>query len=471
MKTIRFNLIPALALCATGLFASNDWLNIYYRQDGRVRVSANALTEIDSVYFTAPDSILPDSFTHINIQSKINGLETVPLSEADSLILGTNIPTLYIDTDPYVEEITSKTDYLKASLRYIPYGDGTDTLVSEVNIRGRGNTTWLYPKKPYRLKFDKKQSIGGLRKAKSFVLLANFLDNTMLKDAIAYKMADLLGMPFANGAKPVNLVFNRRYRGTYILTEKTGINAGSVDIDETTGILWELDTYFDEDYRFVSDTYGIPCMAKDPDFMEIADGDSLAADSIWRHWKEDLNHTISNATGENWEDFFDAEQMVKFVLVNNLMANHEISFPKSVKLYKEHIDGKYKMGPVWDFDWTLGYNLTVSTPYLVNLETGSYDFFRPIFQSKTFQQAFREEFIRFRDELLPALFDYIDSMAKEVRTAAYQDAAIWKREHWGETYENVEINKSRFDENIEFIKNYIQERISLIEASPNFLLY
>lgn len=470
MKTIRFNFISALVLCAIGIFASNDWLNIYYKQDGRVRVSANALTEIDSVYFTARDSIHPDKFTHINLQTKINGLESVPLSEADSMILGTNIPTLYIDTDPYVEEITSKTDYLKAVLRYIPYSDGTDTLVSEVNIRGRGNSTWTYPKKPYRLKFDKKQSLGGLKKAKSFVLLANYIDPSLMKNAVAFKIAQQLGMPYCNHSIPVNLVLNGTNHGSYQLTEKVGINAGSIDIDENKGILWELDIHLDEAFQFTPKAYPIPAMVKDPDFMEIADGNIEKAQELWAFWKTDLEAALDSIKHGNWKNAFDIHHLADYILINNILGNHEISHPKSVFLYKEAPEEKYKFGPAWDFDWTMGYQFNVSTP-IINIKSPINSMYLKILESPDFQKVFSEKFAEFKDCYLPALLKYIDEYAASIRLSAYQDADIWTQERVLDNPANPPIRKSRFDDAVLEFKEWLLLRIALIEASPNFLLY
>lgn len=52
------------------------------------------------------------------------------------------------------------------------------------------------PKKPYRLKLDKKTSILGLPEAKNRVLLANFQDYTLMTNAVAMKIGQLLGLPF-----------------------------------------------------------------------------------------------------------------------------------------------------------------------------------------------------------------------------------------------------------------------------------
>ena len=68
-------------------------------------------------------------------------------------------------------------------------------------------------KKPFRFKFDKKQSPFGLAKGKSWVLLANFLSDAQLNNAIAMRTAQLVGASYANHMIPVELYINGSYRG------------------------------------------------------------------------------------------------------------------------------------------------------------------------------------------------------------------------------------------------------------------
>lgn len=64
----------------------------------------------------------------------------------------TNLPTIYINTVDN-KPIVSKEDYIDATLYYV---DETGVKIyTELEIRGRGNSTWGLEKKPYRIKFEK----------------------------------------------------------------------------------------------------------------------------------------------------------------------------------------------------------------------------------------------------------------------------------------------------------------------------
>ena len=446
---------------------NNDksWLKIYYESEGLKRIIANPLSEIDSVWYESEGEEL---LLKVASGWNDNAME-VNVDSIQSMVLGNNIPTLYIDTDPYVDEISSKEDYLEAKFRFIPCDESMDSVVAEVGIRGRGNSSWEHPKKPYRLKFDKKQSIGHLNKAKSFVLLSNYIDNTLMKNAVAFKIAELLGMPYTNKVIPVNLVFNGQFRGNYMLSNKVGINSGSVDIDEKKGILWELDTYFDEEFKFISSRYNLPCMVKDPDFHEIAKEDEAEIDRLWQYWQNDLESALEEVANGNLREVFDVEQLINYLIVQNIVGNKEVRYPKSLFIYKESEGEKYKFGPVWDFDYAFGYDGDV-TEELFIIYRPIWKFMVRIFVDQRFLEKYKNKFNEFCEEKLDDLMAYIDWYADQCKDSAIQDAMRWPEEHYS-FIETQERNTNQFEENVKFIKSWILERIRLIKEHENCMLW
>ena len=137
------------------------------------------------------------------------------------------IPELTITTtDPSIAEIPSKDYYLEGTLAVNGRG-GYEDYTGKNEVKGRGNSTWGYPKKPYRLKLNKKAEICGLGKAKNYVLLANHLDPTLMLNSVAFKIGRLLELPFTNHAIPVDVVLNGIYKGSYLLTEQIEIGRAS----------------------------------------------------------------------------------------------------------------------------------------------------------------------------------------------------------------------------------------------------
>ena len=108
----------------------------------------------------------------------------------------TSIPTVYIDTDNSAP-ITGKEDYVKGTVTVMSDDDSEVCSELSMGIRGRGNSTWGMPKKPYRIKFDSKTNFLNLpAKAKSWVLLANYADKTLMRNAIAFEISEYIGMEY-----------------------------------------------------------------------------------------------------------------------------------------------------------------------------------------------------------------------------------------------------------------------------------
>ena len=69
-------------------------------------------------------------------------------------------------------------------------------------VRLRGNTTQEYPKKPFAIKLSKKRSVLGMPEHKRWVLLANWLDHSMIRNSVAFDIAQVVEYAWrdSNGA-------------------------------------------------------------------------------------------------------------------------------------------------------------------------------------------------------------------------------------------------------------------------------
>ena len=228
-------------------------------------------------------------------------------------------------------------------------------------MRGRGNTTWKMAKKPFRFKFDKKQSPFGLAKGKSWVLLANFLSDAQLNNAIAMRTAQLVGASHANHMIPVELYINGSYRGLYNLTEQVDLASNSVVVpDESKAALLEWDTYDGDPKR--DSTYKLPVDLKAPEIEDYVTDYGKEAATLYQ---ETLNSEIQKLTravlAERTAEVVDVPSLAAFYYVFDLTGNLELRHPKSVNVWRANIfdpQSKWVFGPVWDFDWAYGYEHT-----------------------------------------------------------------------------------------------------------------
>ena len=142
-----------------------------------------------------------------------------------------------IDVNTSGKPINSTEDYTSAKITLSGCEEKFAFSDISAGIRLRGNSTAGADKKPYRIKFDKKQGMLGLNdgnKFKSWVLLADYFDSTMLRNYTTFSLADILngGRYFSSDCTPVEVYLNGRYQGVYLLCEQTQIDNDRVNIYE-----------------------------------------------------------------------------------------------------------------------------------------------------------------------------------------------------------------------------------------------
>lgn len=371
-----------------------------------------------------------DSTPDIPLNPEPTPEDEVKDDEDDKVV---KIPHFYIDTDGGVP-IVEKRVYIDANVR-VEGGNKYEDFEARGAIRGRGNSTWGMPKKPYRFKLKEKTSLLGLAAEKSWVLLQNYIDPSLMCNAVAMKTGQLLEMPFTHHMIPVDVTLNGEYIGNYMFTEHKEVTENRINVGEG-GWLMELDTYFDEDYRFVSNKFGLPVMIQHPDLGKMADGE---AQSVFDEMKRDFNVLDELIYSEsfpnnNYLDYFDAHAFVNYLIVYMLTDNEEINHPKSTYLYKKK-GGKYCMGPIWDFDWAFGYEWRYThfvEPNRSLFWSGDKAgrgtvFFTRILEDPAIVEVFKTEWTKFRGEKYPVLVEYIKEYAETIRESHASDQKRWNQ--------------------------------------------
>lgn len=367
------------------------------------------------------------------------------------------IPELTITTtDPSIAEIPSKDYYLEGTLAVNGRG-GYEDYTGKTEVKGRGNSTWGYPKKPYRLKLNKKVEICGLGKAKNYVLLANHLDPTLMLNSVAFKIGRLLELPFTNHAIPVDVVLNGIYKGSYLLTEQIEVKENRVDLDENNSVMWELDSYWDDEPKFKSTAFNLPVMVKDPDLTT----------EQFEYWKKDFNAFTTQFAkepleGNSYVDMIDIESVAKFLITFNLVHNMEINHPKSVFLHKEG-NGKYVMGPIWDFDWAYDYEGTsnhfgrYNTPLFSSSMNGvGTAFFQRFLQDSRVKAIYKRTWQDFKNNKLDALLQYVDDYAVMLKPSVERNSELWE-------------NTRSFDTKVKELKTWLRNRADYIDSEVSKL--
>lgn len=271
----------------------------------------------------------------------------------------TNLPTVVIRTDK-ATEVTSK-EYEISSTVYVISDGGKKVHIGEkTGIRGRGNASWGFAQKPYRLKFDKKaQLLDAPAKAKKWTLLSPYGDKSMMRNILAFEISRRVGAKYTPYCQPVDVIFNGEYRGCYQLCDQIDVREGRVDITEmkpedntgdalTGGYLIEIDAYASKEKCYFWSNKGIPVTIKSPDDEKIT---AQQKKYIEEYFNNVFNKVFSDHfIHEDWGyyPYFDIDSFLKHFIVGELSGNTDTYW--SVYMYKERGDQKLYTGPVWDFD-------------------------------------------------------------------------------------------------------------------------
>jgi hypothetical protein len=268
----------------------------------------------------------------------------------------TGLPVIKIDTQGGAA-INTKTTYVQTNIALFDPNNPANNFASsgyKDRIRGRGNATWDYAKKPYKIKLDKKTDILGMGSDKDWVLLANYCDKTLLRTAIAFKTSELLAFPWTPKAHFVEVFLNDQYLGNYQIVEGIKQDSNRVNIPKDTGFIIERDGYYKQEPIWFETDNVIGYSFKHPDADDLTESDPqyIYIKDYMNEFEEVLASPSFADPDEGYQKYIDIDSWVRWFLFQNIIANMDTN-PYLTK-DDSTANSKLKMGPVWDFEWSLG---------------------------------------------------------------------------------------------------------------------
>ena len=271
----------------------------------------------------------------------------------------TNLPTLNIQTTNN-EEINSRENYVAARITIVS-NQGTKFFTDSISIRGRGNASWNFPKKPYKFKLNTKSTLLDMpASAKDWTLINTYGDKTLMRNLVAYHFSEALQMPYTVQSRLVDVVLNGEYVGTYQLTDQKEVGKNRVEVEKMAatdvqlpelsgGYFVEWDAYaYDEDLYFITNRNGIPVTVKSPK------ADAIVPEQ-YAYLTNAMNQLVDVAYSASYQNaltghraHLESETFLKYQLVNELAGNTDTYW--SMNLYKRRNDPLFYTGPVWDVD-------------------------------------------------------------------------------------------------------------------------
>ena len=342
----------------------------------------------------------------------------------------TDVPTLYIETENG-RSITSKEQYTKCTIIIVD-GDSIATY-PDTEIRGRGNSTWWNSdKKAYRIKFATKQKLLGrhFANARSWTLLANHGDKTMIRNALTYDLGRFMGMEFCPAARFVDVYLNGTYRGTYQLSDQVQAHKRRIDISEEEGCILEVanENSYEEPY-IVSTPYRITYNVKNPkdDLLTVSKRIAIG------QWIEGMERAVR---GNDFADpergyraYIDEEDLVNWYVGAEITGNIDALY--SIYMWKDADEQKMHFGPLWDLD--IGYDNSSERSMLREMEAYLGLWNRPfeqvlrrMWQDWWFANACADRLNELiANGLQQYLLDHIDSLSAAISQSQAQNYRVW----------------------------------------------
>ncbi len=380
-------------------------------------------------------------------------------------VIKTDLPVVMVNT-PNCEPILSKETFIPGATMSV-YDSGK-TYEYQCNVKGRGNSTWRKPKKPYKIKFENKQSLYGEPKDKEWVLLANYYDKSMLRNDVAFWMASNIGkFDYVPRFHFVDLILNWQYNGTYQIGEQLKIAKNRVNVGDD-GFLLEIDgKAASDEVTFKVENIYMPINIKDP---KVVPGDAN-----FNYVKDYVSRADAVLFSDNWLDetagyksLIDMQSFVEWYLIMEITKCCDARFYTSCYMNLSR-NGKLKMGPVWDFDISLGgfparksEDMYLNDPenFYVKDSTGSW--IERLFQDKEFVLSVKD---RYND-----YYSRKGEILAHIERVAIQNknSAILNNKLWGVlTYRQrsaADVESAYFEE-IAYLKRWLSTRMDWLKSA------
>lgn len=387
-------------------------------------VSADTLNEYETAHQEASDRV-------------------VALEAAAAQWLFGPLPHVTITTTSGLDPTTTET-YLDAAITI----NGPDPFSGTTQIRGRGNTSWTESaKKPWRLQLTTAASLLGIPSERSYVLLANALDPVMVRGAVAFEMgARCAGLAWTPRMRFVELTMNGTYRGLYQLGEHVEIGANKIAVVKasgTTGLALTGAYTLEIDRRYVDNgdpgfttALGVMVGMDDPDDTVPQQATYIAQ---WVQTFEDvlLDDGAWLDPGDGYARYIDMPSWVDWYLINELCATKDANEFSSIKLYKTRdtadTPGTLHLGPLWDFDRSLGNDSGPATgPWVTEpmndpAVNPGFRWIARMLDDPAFFAAVTDRWTALRTALITgdSIFAYVDRVTDRLARATGRDQRTW----------------------------------------------
>jgi hypothetical protein len=371
-------------------------------------------------------------------------------------------------------------DYIRgtASIQHDVHGDyKTTSITSPLGIRTRGHSTRFMPKRPYRMRFDENTSLFGMKSAKNYILLANYLDRSLVRNSLMVNMSKLLDTPmYTLDYRFVDLYLNQSYRGQYLLIERVEFQKNRLDIEpnltlDDAGFMVELDYQVYEQNQGNENLQWFkvndkPYVIKEPNPITTS-GYQFRHTRYMSDFVNNMRTALVNKN--NYENFIDVDNWIDYFLMQEISKNVDVGWG-SVYMVKE-TGGKLKHMPLWDFDLAFG-----NADYIPYGPVGHWgwaneeknDFFTLMMKIPSIRTRFREKLIAYEVSMLPMLIEYLNDNESRLAMLSQSNFAMWPMDQCIGGFCPIPEplkNMTTINQQFTYLRNFLTQRFSWMKSN------
>lgn len=326
------------------------------------------------------------------------------------------------------------------------------------SIKGRGNATWEWEKKPYSLTLMGEEDLLGMGKAKNWVLLSNVYDDSHVRNKLVYDTAARMGLAYSPESQWVSLYLNGEYAGLYLLSEKNEIHPQRVDIGKTDGGLISIEKQ-DRLWQYGDDQFltdgGIPIRIR-----STSDGEGLKQKINTLERAILAEDGVDPLSGKHWQELLDLDSWARKYLIEEIFGNLDAGSISQFFYWEAGEDGgRIHAGPVWDYDVSMGNpqnwqlrdsnTLFAGRPHLWNPED------TPWFAALYEKTEFRETVMALYSQTFRPMLQRLLEGELEAYGERISDGAAANRIRWGTGAQQ---------ESLEQVKTWLQDRMAFLDS-------
>ncbi len=403
-----------------------------------------------------------------------------------------------------LNKINSKDEYCKSKLEIIGHGV-TQGLWSfdreEVEIRLRGNSTMWLPKKPFRIKFPEKISLLGLNhtKEKSWVLLANDADKTLLRNAVALAVSrtllqrdnptdhhDSKAVLFTAATQYVDVYVGDTYQGVYHLTDQMQSAPGRVTLDKpgktastpelTGGYLIEIDGFAQGEFAWFQTSRYMPVTLKYPDMEDTyTNRNDMLQDVQYKYISGYVQSAENTLFGNNYQDvesgwrkYFDQATLIDYYLISEFCGNPDAWWSTYMYKLRDSDSQKLFFGPVWDFDIAFDNDNRISNATNRLMLEAAHDpkmWVSQFFKDPTLKSAVKARWNQMKNRMLQSALDVVDNDSEKISRSREANFEVWKIT--SQSLGHARPAPTTYEKGLTQLRSYINNRFTYLDGVFN----